>query len=151
MSERARLGVGTAVVPASQGSTVADVGDEAEVGAAQCGIAPAAVELLARKCAHHLAILRRNDRRRGLAYLYEREIDTVREADVVCIDCVTYALLECYRPEALFGTRMLGWTDGAPAPPYVTRLHVDGDTAARMRCALHDMFDGPDFRTTRQK
>ena len=36
--------MGTAVVPTSQGSTIADVGDEAEVGVAQCGIAPAAVE-----------------------------------------------------------------------------------------------------------
>ena len=31
--------MGTAVVPTSQGSTIADVGDEAEVGVAQCGIA----------------------------------------------------------------------------------------------------------------
>lgn len=78
------------------------------------------------------------------------EILRNREADVACIDCVTYALLESYRPEALSGTRLLGWTARAPAPPYVTRLDMDGDTVARMRCALHDVFDDPDFRTTRQ-
>ena len=50
------------------------------------------------------------------------EILRNREADVACVDCVTYALLECYRPEALSGTRMLGWTDRAPAPPDATAL-----------------------------
>ena len=73
-----------------------------------------------------------------------------RDADVASIDCVTYALLKSYRPEALSGTRMLGWTDRAPAIPYVTRSDVDSNTVARMRCALHDIFDNPDFSTTRQ-
>ena len=73
-----------------------------------------------------------------------------READVAAIDCVTYALLGSYRPEALAGTRMLGWTDRAPAIPYVTRLDADDGTVARMRGALHDVFDDPDFSTTRQ-
>ena len=44
---------------------------------------------------------------------------------------------------------MLGWTDRAPAIPYVTRLDAD-DTVARMRYALHDVFDNPDFSTARQ-
>ena len=47
MHERARLGLGTRVVPAGQGSTtIADVEDEDEdeVGVMQCGIAPAAME-----------------------------------------------------------------------------------------------------------
>ena len=73
-----------------------------------------------------------------------------READVASIDCVTYALLGSYRPEALAGTRMLGWTARAPAIPYVTRSDADDDTVARMRCALQDIFDSPDFSTTRQ-
>ena len=73
-----------------------------------------------------------------------------READVASIDCVTYALLESYRPQALSGTRMLGWTDRAPAIPYVTRRDSDNDTVARIRCALHNIFDDPDFSTTRQ-
>ena len=73
-----------------------------------------------------------------------------RKADVASIDCVTYALHRFYRPEALAGTRMLGWTDRAPAPPYVTRSDADGNTVARMRSALHDIFDNPDYRTTRQ-
>ena len=35
--------------------------------------------LLARKCAHHLATLRKSERRRGLAHWYEREIDAILE------------------------------------------------------------------------
>ena len=35
--------------------------------------------LLARKCAHHLATLRRAERSRGLAHWFEREIDTIVE------------------------------------------------------------------------
>ena len=73
-----------------------------------------------------------------------------READVASIDCVTYALLQSYRPEALSGTRMLGWTDRAPAIPYVTRSAMDNDAVVCIRTALHDIFENPDFRTTRQ-
>ena len=67
------------------------------------------------------------------------------EADVAAIDCVTYALMEAYRPAALAGTRRLGRTYRAPAIPYVTRWNVDEDTLERMRTALYRTFADPDL------
>ena len=67
------------------------------------------------------------------------------EADVAAIDCVTYALIEAYRPAALAGTRRLGLTYRAPGIPYVTRWSVDEDTVARMRTALFRAFADPDL------
>jgi ABC-type phosphate/phosphonate transport system substrate-binding protein len=67
-----------------------------------------------------------------------RSAEMVRagEADTAAIDCVTYALLAQYRPQALTGLRILAETDPAPAPPYVTRLDLPADKVARMRTAL---------------
>ena len=65
------------------------------------------------------------------------------EADVASVDCVTYALLRRYRPRAVAGTRALGLTYAAPAPPYVTRTTIDRDTVTRMQNALLATFDDP--------
>jgi hypothetical protein len=53
------------------------------------------------------------------------------EADVAAIDCVIHALLARYRPAALAGTRPLGWTPGAPAPPFVIKAEA-GEPRFRM-------------------
>ena len=54
------------------------------------------------------------------------------EADVAAIDCVTHALLQRHRPEALAGTRVLGRTESAPGLPYVTH----GDAGVELLEAL---------------
>jgi len=61
-------------------------------------------------------------------------------ADVASIDCMTYELLKRYRPEVIEGTRCLGTTYPAPAPPYVTRSDIDPDSVARMKNALLATF-----------
>ena len=71
-------------------------------------------------------------------------------ADVAAIDCVTYALVERYRPTLLAGTRRLGTTDRAPGIPYVTRCSEDEQTLARMRNALHNTFADPQLAEVRQ-
>lgn len=72
-------------------------------------------------------------------------LETIRRgaAEVAAIDCVTYALLESYRPAALAGTRRLGTTYRAPGIPYVTRAMIDDDTVARMRAAVYRSFAEP--------
>ena len=72
------------------------------------------------------------------------------KADVAAIDCHTYALLRQYRPAAIEGTRPLGLTYDAPAPPYVTRAEVDADTVARMQRALVATFDDPRLADARR-
>ena len=63
------------------------------------------------------------------------------KADVASIDCITYELLGRYRPAAIKGTRQLGLTYSAPAPPYVTAGKFDMETIKRMQNALIDAFE----------
>jgi len=72
------------------------------------------------------------------------------EAEVGAIDCVTFALLERNRPEALAGLRKLGRTYRAPGLPYVTGPAIDDDRVARMRMALFSAFADPDLVAARQ-
>jgi ABC-type phosphate/phosphonate transport system substrate-binding protein len=72
------------------------------------------------------------------------------EADVAAIDCVTYALLESYRPTALTGIRKLGRTYRAPAIPYVTRWDDDDDRIERLQAALFNAFSDTHLTSTRQ-
>ena len=79
-------------------------------------------------------------------------LDTVKrgDADVAAVDCLTYELLRRYRPTAIDGTRPLGRTFDAPAPPYVTRTNVDKETVQRMQNALLATFDDPSLADTRK-
>jgi ABC-type phosphate/phosphonate transport system substrate-binding protein len=70
-------------------------------------------------------------------------------ADVAAIDCVVHALPLRHRPVALAGTRPLGQTAPAPAPPFVTRAVVGDATATRLRAALLQAFDDPALETAR--
>jgi len=73
-----------------------------------------------------------------------------RDADVAAIDCVTYALLSVYQPESLAGTRVLGRTYHAPAPPYVTRTEYGNTFAERIRTALLRAFEDSALASARQ-
>ena len=72
------------------------------------------------------------------------------KADVAAVDCVTYELLRRYRPEAIEGTRRLGLTCSAPAPPYVTSGKTDLDRVRRMQDALLEAFEDPDLTASRE-
>ena len=71
-------------------------------------------------------------------------------ADVAAIDCVTHALIWRYCGDALAGTRVLGWSDPAPAVPYVTRAEYGEDTRARMRAALARTFADVNLAAARE-
>lgn len=72
------------------------------------------------------------------------------DADVASVDCLTYELLRRYRPIAIEGTRPLGLTYAAPAPPYVTGANVDPETVARMKRALLATFTDASLCGVRQ-
>ena len=72
------------------------------------------------------------------------------EADVASIDCITYALLQRYRPSALNTTRRLGFTYGAPTPPYVTRCDIDPTIVGRMQSALVSTFEDPSLASIKE-
>ena len=70
-------------------------------------------------------------------------------ADVAAIDCVVHALFARHRPAALAGTRPLGHTPQAPAPPFVTGTGVGDASTARLRTALLRAFDDPALEAAR--
>ncbi len=70
-------------------------------------------------------------------------------AQVAAIDCMTYSLIERHRPETLAGTRRLGATYPAPAPPYVTQVSGGPERLARMRAALAEAFADANLRDVR--
>jgi ABC-type phosphate/phosphonate transport system substrate-binding protein len=71
-------------------------------------------------------------------------------ADVAAIDCVTYALMERYRPDSLRGTRRLGYTMRAPGLPYVTRVGAPPGLVASIRAALRRAVAAPELREARE-
>ena len=81
---------------------------------------------------------------------HAESLATVRQghADVAAVDCVTYELLSRYRPAVIDGTRALGWTYDAPAPPYVTCANIDVETVSHMQNALVATFNDPSLSDT---
>jgi len=79
-------------------------------------------------------------------------IDRVRDggAAVASIDCVTWALLDRYRPAALRGLRVLTRTEAAPGLPYVTHADADADRLDRMRSAVLAAFADPALAEARE-
>ncbi len=65
------------------------------------------------------------------------------EADVACIDAVTFALLSRVDPEVISGVRVLGQSPKVPGLPYITSLAASAETLERLRTALRHAMDDP--------
>ena len=72
------------------------------------------------------------------------------EADIAAIDCVTFALLARWRPEAVSGLRILAWTQAAPALPIITNRHTSMHVLHEIRRALDAVMGDPALQTIRQ-
>jgi ABC-type phosphate/phosphonate transport system substrate-binding protein len=72
-----------------------------------------------------------------------------RTADIATIDCVIHAFVARYRPHLLAGTRMIGYTPLAPAPPYIVPMAAT-DEATRIGAALAAAAADPDLRAARE-
>ena len=77
------------------------------------------------------------------SHLSSLELVVGGEADLACIDCVTYALLQRHRPGFVQATRTLGHTMHAPGLPYVTRAGTERSTVEGIRRALRAALDDP--------
>jgi ABC-type phosphate/phosphonate transport system substrate-binding protein len=69
--------------------------------------------------------------------------------DLATIDCIIHAFVSRWRPDSLAGTRVLGFTAPAPAPPYVAPISASDDQVARLRQALDAAVRDPDLAATR--
>jgi len=72
------------------------------------------------------------------------------DSDVAAIDSVVFALLERYRPSALYGLRVLCETPDAGAPPYVTSAATSPERLAHLRAALQEAMADPNLAKTRE-
>ena len=70
-------------------------------------------------------------------------------ADVAAIDCITWALLERYRPAALDGLAILERLPPAPSPPLITGPLGAAQLAA-LRQGLADFFGDPAWAAERE-
>ncbi|MEM7121967.1 MAG: PhnD/SsuA/transferrin family substrate-binding protein [Pseudomonadota bacterium] len=71
------------------------------------------------------------------------------KADVAAIDCVSYALALRHAPDKAAGLRVLTQSPAVPALPYVTHIHRDQNTVARLRDGLAAAIADPDLAAVR--
>lgn len=72
------------------------------------------------------------------------------EADVAALDCVTYALMQRYRPAKAAKVRVIGETPSTPALPLVTAASTPIATVDALRKALKDVAADPDLAALRE-
>jgi ABC-type phosphate/phosphonate transport system substrate-binding protein len=72
------------------------------------------------------------------------------DVDVICVDAVTFGLLQHYRPAAVAGTRVLGQTPFAPAPPFVTSMRYGKVFTRKLQNALVRTLSNPDLSEMRR-
>ncbi len=72
------------------------------------------------------------------------------EVDAAATDCVTYALLSRYRPDAIERTRPLCLTPSAPALPYITSCPAKDDLVERLRNGLEAASHDPELTDSRE-
>jgi len=68
-------------------------------------------------------------------------VDSIRlvaagTGDIATVCCIIYAFVARWRPRALAGTRILGYTPLAPAPPFVAPIGASRQRIAQLRSAL---------------
>lgn len=71
------------------------------------------------------------------------------EADVACVDCVSFGLLMRHRPRAIEGTRILESTPRVAAPPFVTSATMSLERVSQLRAALRSALVRPDLERAR--
>ncbi len=69
--------------------------------------------------------------------------------DIATVCCVIHAFVSRWRPEALAGTRVLGYTPLALAPPYVAPIGATPIRMAQLRAGLSAAMADPELASVR--
>ncbi|MDX2201309.1 MAG: PhnD/SsuA/transferrin family substrate-binding protein [Hyphomicrobiaceae bacterium] len=72
------------------------------------------------------------------------------EIDATCVDCVTYAFLERYRPAATAESRVLGATPPSPSIPFVTAAGAPPALQEALRTALLRVARAAEWASVRE-
>jgi ABC-type phosphate/phosphonate transport system substrate-binding protein len=70
--------------------------------------------------------------------------------DAAAIDCVTFALLQRYRPALVKRLRIINETASTPTPPFVTGRRTRMMDVKTMKTALDDYFHSPRSAAARE-
>ena len=70
------------------------------------------------------------------------------QADLAAIDCVTYAALQGYTPQATQGLCVVGTTGAYPGLPLVTALATPAAQVSLLQHALHAVVTSPEAKAT---
>ena len=81
-------------------------------------------------------------------------VDSIRllaagSGDVATVCCIIYAFVARWRPQALAGTRILGYTPLAPAPPFVAPIGASEERMVQLRSALAAAMEDPALAAVR--
>jgi ABC-type phosphate/phosphonate transport system substrate-binding protein len=71
------------------------------------------------------------------------ELIAAGEADAASVDCVTFALLQRYRPSATSDIRIVAETPASPAPPFATSARIDASVVTLLRQTLASVVHDP--------
>jgi ABC-type phosphate/phosphonate transport system substrate-binding protein len=79
---------------------------------------------------------------------HRQSVDAVREgrADLAAIDCVTWALLQKYAPQASLGLQAIGYSAPYPGLPLISAIGRDAREVAALRSALRAVAQDPAAR-----
>jgi ABC-type phosphate/phosphonate transport system substrate-binding protein len=77
------------------------------------------------------------------------ELVTAHGADAAALDCVTFALLRRYRPNAVGDLRIIAQTATSPAPPFATSQRTSAAALTAIREALSEIARNPQYAQLR--
>ena len=73
------------------------------------------------------------------------------EADIACVDCVSFAHFQRLYPLVVAGLRVLSWTASSPSLPFITSRSASDATVQALRSALADVFDDDGLAAVRER
>jgi ABC-type phosphate/phosphonate transport system substrate-binding protein len=85
------------------------------------------------------------------SHLRSVEMVASGQADVACIDCVSFAHFHRLHPSLVAGLRVLSWTPSTPSLPYITARSASNSIVQALRSALADVFDDEALAAVRAK
>ena len=73
------------------------------------------------------------------------------EADIACVDCVSFAHFQRLYPLVVARLRVLSWTASSPSLPFITSRSASDATVQALRSALADVFDNDGLAAVRER
>jgi ABC-type phosphate/phosphonate transport system substrate-binding protein len=85
------------------------------------------------------------------SHLRSVEMVACGEADIACVDCVSFAHFQRLYPLVVAELRVLSWTASSPSLPFITSRSTSDATVQALRSALADVFDDDGLATVRER